>query len=63
MENIKTQEQKIKVHVICWDYVEYDREATLSEIEENRKNGYVQGNIKNGITFNFAGALKFKNII
>ena len=56
MENIKTQEQKIKVHVICWDYVEYDREATLSEIEENIKKGYVQGNIQNGITFNFAVA-------
>lgn len=56
MENIKTQEQKIKVHVICWDYVEYDREATLSEIEENTKNGYVQGNIQNGIIFNFASA-------
>lgn len=60
---MEIQEQKIKVHVICWDYVEYDREATLSEIEENTKNGYVQGNIQNGITFNFTGALKFKNII
>ena len=51
---METQEQKIKVHVICWDYVEYDREATISEIEENKKLGYAKGNVNKGITFDFS---------
>lgn len=30
------------VHIICWDGVEYDREATQEEIEEMRVKGYTK---------------------
>ena len=30
------------VHVICWDGVEYDREADEQEIKEMRDKGYTK---------------------
>ncbi len=41
------------VHVICWDGVDYLREATKDEIDTQRKNGYVKEDGYFGITFNF----------
>ena len=41
------------VHVICWDGVEYTREATKEEIDTQRKNGYVKEDGYSGITFDF----------
>ena len=41
------------VHVICWDGVEYTREATKDEIDTQRKNGYVKEDGYSGITFDF----------
>jgi hypothetical protein len=41
------------VHVICWDGVEYTREATKDEIDAWRKNGYVKEDGYSGITFDF----------
>lgn len=29
------------IHVICWDGLEYDRDATEDEVNTLRKNGYV----------------------
>ena len=29
------------IHVICWDGLEYDRDATEDEVDCLRKNGYV----------------------
>ena len=41
------------VHIICWDGVEYTREATKDEIDTQRKNGYVKEDGYSGITFDF----------
>lgn len=41
------------VHVICWDGVEYSRDATKDEIDTQRKNGYVKEDGYSGITFDF----------
>ena len=41
------------VHVICWDGVQYTREATKDEIDTQRKNGYVKEDGYSGITFDF----------
>lgn len=41
------------VRVICWDGVEYTREATKYEIDTQRKNGYVKEDGYLGITFDF----------
>ena len=41
------------VHVICWDGVEYTREATKAEIDAQRKSGYVKEDGYSGITFDF----------
>ena len=41
------------VHVICWDGVEYTREATKDEIDTQRKKGYVKEDGYSGITFDF----------
>jgi len=41
------------VHVICWDGVEYTREATKDEIDTQRKNGYIKEDGYSGITFDF----------
>lgn len=41
------------VHVICWDGVEYTREATKEEIDAQRKRGYVKEDGYSGITFDF----------
>jgi hypothetical protein len=41
------------VHVICWDGVEYIREATREEIDTQRKNGYVKEDGYSGTTFDF----------
>ena len=41
------------VHVICWDGVEYTREATKDEIEKKKKNGYIKEDGYSGITFDF----------
>lgn len=36
------EEDLIRVHVICWDGVEYDRDADKEEIEEHKKAGRVK---------------------
>ncbi len=41
------------VRIICWDGIEYTREATKEEIDMQRKNGYVKGDGYSGITFDF----------
>lgn len=41
------------VHVICWDGVEYKREASKEEIDTQRKNGYAKEDGYSGITFDF----------
>ena len=41
------------VRVICWDGVEYTREATKEEIDAQRKRGYVKEDGYSGITFDF----------
>jgi len=49
------------VHVICWDGIEYDRNATHEEIERERKNGNVKE--ENGIiTFDFSLMRKYEQI-
>ena len=44
-----------KVHVICWDGIEYDRFSNEKELEEVDKRGYVE-TISNGIVYNFRGS-------
>ena len=41
------------VHVVCWDGVEYDRDADKQEIDEQRNNGYVKEDGYMGIIFDF----------
>lgn len=41
------------VHIICWDDVQYDREADKNEIDRMRKQGYVKEDGYTGITFDF----------
>ena len=45
---------KRKVHIICHDHIEYDRDASLLEIEKMKMDKFC--NVKNkdgGITFDF----------
>ena len=39
--------------VICWDGVEYEREATKDEINTQRKDGYVKEDGYSSVTFDF----------
>ncbi len=51
------------VRVICWDGVEYTREATKEEIDKKRKRGYVKEDGYSGTTFDFQSPpkkIKFK---
>ena len=48
-----TEPESYTVRVICWDGVEYTREATKDEIDTQRKNGYVKEDGYSGITFDF----------
>ena len=49
------------VHIICWDGVEYDREATPEEITEMRDKGYTkEPSGYEPITFDFTKSLKTK---
>ncbi len=49
------------VHVICWDGIEYDRNATQEEINHEREEGNVKE--ENGaITFDFSIMRKYKQI-
>lgn len=47
------QTELYTVRVICWDGVEYTREATKDEIDTQRKNGHVKEDGYSEITFDF----------
>ena len=44
------------VHVICWDGVEYDRQAHKDEIDAWRKQGYVKDDGYHGTILDFRGS-------
>jgi hypothetical protein len=50
------------VHIVCWDGVEYDREATEEEIQEQTSKGYVEISTEGQTVFNFAKDIKDESV-
>lgn len=46
-------EKTYKVHIVCWDGVEYDRHTTKEEIDKQREAGHLVDNGHHRITFDF----------
>lgn len=65
-KNTKITETNIEVytvHVICWDNIEYNREATKAEIDMYRKDGYVKGDGYSEVIFDFRQKNTNKTIV